>query len=221
MGILPVGLRAVGVRRPVLLRREARDTLGASTWGRAPLTDANTSRALLSRALARVAEQDADALRYVYRHTSSKLFGVCLRILHDRQEAEDVLQDVYLIVWRKADGFDPKRASPITWLAVLARNRAIDRLRARGDRIVTDVAEAEALPDTAPLAPTLIEADEDRARLAHCLDQLDPSHAGAVRTAFFEGVTYEALSQRLAMPLGTLKGWIRRSLISLRGCLEA
>jgi DNA-directed RNA polymerase specialized sigma24 family protein len=162
------------------------------------LTDANTNRALLSRALARVAQQDADALRYVYRHTSSKLFGVCLRILHDRQEAEDVLQDVYLTVWRKADGFDPQRASPITWLAVLTRNRAIDRLRARGDRVVTDVA-----------------------RLAACLDQLEPSHASAVRTAFFEGVTYEALSQRLAMPLGTLKGWIRRSLISLRGCLEA
>ena len=185
------------------------------------MVDANTSRALLSRALARVAQQDADALRYVYRHTSAKLFGVCLRILHDRQEAEDVLQDVYLTVWRKAGGFDPERASPITWLAVLTRNRAIDRLRARGGRVVADVAEAETLVDPAPLASTLVETDQDHARLAHCLDQLDPSHAGAVRTAFFEGVTYEALSQRLSMPLGTLKSWIRRSLISLRGCLEA
>ena len=185
------------------------------------MVDANTSRALLSRALARVAQQDADALRFVYRHTSSKLFGVCLRILHDRQEAEDVLQDVYLTVWRKADGFDPQRASPITWLATLARNRAIDRLRARGGRVVADVAEAEALADPAPLASVMIETDEDHARLTGCMDQLDPRHADVVRTAFFEGVTYEALSQRLAMPLGTLKSWIRRSLISLRGCLEA
>lgn len=204
----------------MLPRREARDTFAPTHAGRALLTDANTSRALLSRALARVARQDADALRYVYRHTSAKLFGVCLRILQDRQEAEDVLQDVYLTVWRKAAGFDPQRASPITWLAVLTRNRAIDRLRARGDRVVADVTEAEALVDPAPLASALIETDEDHARLVECLDQLDPRHAGAVRTAFFEGVTYEALSQRLAMPLGTLKSWIRRSLISLRGCLE-
>ena len=189
--------------------------------GRVILVDANTSRALLSRALARVAQQDADALRFVYRHTSAKLFGVCLRILHDRQEAEAVLQDVYLTVWRKADGFDPQRASPITWLATMARNRAIDRLRARGSRVVADVAEAEALADPVPLASAMIETDEDHARLVSCMDQLDPRHADAVRTAFFEGVTYEALSQRLSMPLGTLKSWIRRSLMSLRGCLEA
>ena len=205
----------------MLPRRVAHDRFVRRTPGRALLIDPDTNRALLSRALARVAQQDADALRYVYRHTSAKLFGVCLRILHDRQEAEDVLQDVYLTVWRKAGGFDPERASPITWLAVLTRNRAIDRLRARGDRVVADVTEAEALADPAPLASALIETDEDHARLAACLEQLDPRHAGAVRTAFFEGVTYEALSQRLAMPLGTLKSWIRRSLISLRACLEA
>lgn len=132
-----------------------------------------------------------------------------------------MLQDVYLTVWRKADGFDPQRASPITWLATLARNRAIDRLRARGGRVVADVAEAEAVADPVPLASAMIETHEDHERLISCMDQLDPRHADVVRTAFFEGVTYEALSQRLSMPLGTLKSWIRRSLMSLRGCLEA
>jgi len=183
--------------------------------------DADTSRALLSRALARVANRDSDALKYVYRHTSAKLFGVCLRILNDREEAEDVLQDVYLTVWNKAGQFDPERASPITWLVSLSRNRSIDRLRARGGRVMAAVDEAEALPDGAPLASTLIEDEDDRRRLEGCLDQLDPKHAGAVRTAFFEGVTYDALAKALSIPLGTMKSWIRRSLISLRACLEA
>ena len=183
--------------------------------------DADTSRALLSRAIARVANRDSDALKYVYRHTSAKLFGVCLRILNDREEAEDVLQDVYLTVWNKADRSDPERASPITWLVSMARNRSIDKLRSRGGRVMAGVEEAEAIPDAAPLASTLIETDEDRVRLDGCLDQLDPKHAGAVRTAFFEGVTYDALAQMIGVPLGTMKSWIRRSLISLRACLEA
>lgn len=193
----------------------------ASSPGNSLPMDVETNRALLSRAVERVAAHDQDALRYVYRHTSAKLFGVVLRILQDREEAEDVLQDVYLTVWNKAGRFDSAKASPITWLVALARNRAIDRLRARGGRIMAGVDEAEALPDPAPLVSTLLEVDEDKARLDGCLDQLGPRHAGAVRTAFFEGLTYEALAQAVGVPLGTMKSWIRRALISLRACLEA
>src|ERR1700681_4552817 len=87
------------------------------------------SRSQLVAALARVAGGDRAALRIVYQDTSAKLFGVCLRILNDRSEAEDVLQDVYVTVWRKAGTFDPGRASPITWLVAIARNRSIDKLR--------------------------------------------------------------------------------------------
>ena len=94
--------------------------------------DADATRSQLAAALVRVAGGDRAALRIVYQDTSAKLFGVCLRILKDRSEAEDVLQDVYLTVWRKAATFDPGRASPITWMVAIARNRAIDRLRARG-----------------------------------------------------------------------------------------
>ncbi|WP_370192282.1 sigma-70 family RNA polymerase sigma factor, partial [Aurantimonas coralicida] len=81
-----------------------------------------------------VAAGDRGALQAVYDLTSAKLFGICLRILGDREEAEDVLQDVYLIIWRKAESFDAGRASPITWLATIARNRSIDRLRQVGPR---------------------------------------------------------------------------------------
>src|SRR6202045_4917045 len=92
------------------------------------------NRSQLVAALARVAGGDRSALQIVYRDTSAKLFGVCLRILNDRSEAEDVLQEVYLTVWRKAASFDPARASPITWLVAIARNRSIDRLRAAAGR---------------------------------------------------------------------------------------
>lgn len=183
--------------------------------------DADANRALLTRALARVAQKDTAALKYVYRHTSAKLFGVCLRILNDTSEAEDVLQDVYLAVWRKADQFDPAKASPITWLVSLTRNRAIDRLRAGGGRVFVPVDAAEEAVDPAPSAVQEIETDEDRRRLERCLDALEPRHATAVRTAFFQGLTYDALAKAMGVPLGTLKGWIRRSLISLRACLEA
>src|ERR1700676_4555950 len=88
------------------------------------------NRSQLLAALARVAGGDRSALQIVYQDTCAKLFGVCLRILNDRSEAEDVLQDVYVTVWRKAATFDPGRASPITWMVAIARNRAIDRLRA-------------------------------------------------------------------------------------------
>src|SRR6266436_8129021 len=91
--------------------------------------DAEASRSQLAAALVRVAAGDRAALRMVYQDTSAKLFGVCLRILNDKSEAEDVLQDVFVTVWRKATGFDPGRASPITWLVAIARNRAIDRVR--------------------------------------------------------------------------------------------
>src|ERR1700731_2605277 len=96
--------------------------------------DADATRSQLAAALVRVAGGDRAALRIVYQDTSAKLFGVCLRILKDRSEAEDVLQEVYLTVWRKAASFDPGRASPITWMVAIARNRAIDRLRAAAGR---------------------------------------------------------------------------------------
>src|SRR6478752_72376 len=97
--------------------------------GLAGSTAADAARRQLAAALARIAGGDRAALQLVYRDTSAKLFGVCLRILRDRSEAEDVLQDVYMTVWRRAASFDEAVASPITWLVTITRNRSIDRLR--------------------------------------------------------------------------------------------
>lgn len=169
----------------------------------------------------RIAEGDRDALRQLYEATSAKLFAVCLRILADREEAEDVLQEVYVTIWRRADRFDADRASVAAWISTIARNRAIDRLRARGPLARSEpVEDLEIADERQAPADALLFAADDRARLAACLGELDERTRGVIRTAFFDGVTYEALAQRLGAPLGTVKSWIRRGLLRLRGCLE-
>jgi RNA polymerase sigma factor (sigma-70 family) len=183
--------------------------------------DAEVLRNQLSAALARVAAGDRAALRMVYQDTSAKLFGVLLRILNDRSEAEDVLQDVYVTVWRKAAGFDAAKASPITWLVTIARNRAIDRLRATGGSRRTEPIEAaDDVRDPAPAAVEHLERTQEQHRLARCLEELEARHAAAIRAAFLDGATYEELARRMSVPPGTMKSWIRRGLMKLRACLE-
>ena len=183
--------------------------------------DAEAARSQLAAALARVAGGDRAALRLVYRDTSAKLFGVCLRILNDRSEAEDVLQDVYVTVWRKAAAFDPGRASPITWMVAIARNRAIDRLRASAvSRRMEPIDAADAVSDPAPAASERVEMAQEHQRLAGCLEELETRHSAAIRAAFLDGATYEELAARMNVPLGTMKSWIRRGLLKLRACLE-
>jgi RNA polymerase sigma-70 factor, ECF subfamily len=183
--------------------------------------DADTTRSQLAAALARVAGGDRAALRVVYQDTSAKLFGVVVRILNDRSEAEDVLQDVYLTVWRKAASFDPARASPITWLVAIARNRAIDRLRASAaSRRMEPIEGAEDVQDSGASALELVAAGQEQTRLAGCLGELEERHATAIRAAFLDGATYDELAMRMRVPLGTMKSWIRRGLLKLRACLE-
>lgn len=187
----------------------------------APSLAQEAARKQLVAALARVAGGDRQALQFLYRETSAKLFPVCNRILLDRGEAEDVLQEVYIAVWRHAGAFDPKRASPISWLVAIARNRSIDRLRSRasaaGQRTIDEAAD---ISDSAPTPLAQLEISDEHRLLMDCLDELEPQHAGAVRSAFFDGVTYEDLAQRMNIPLGTMKSWIRRSLLRLRQCLD-
>ena len=183
--------------------------------------DAEARRRQLAAALRRVAGGDRAALRHVYAETSAKLFGVCLRILNDRSEAEDVLQDVYLNVWRKAASFDEARASPITWLVAIARNRAIDRVRSgAGARSSAPIDAASDVPDPTPLAAETIETAQDNRRLYSCLEELETRQQAAIRAAYMDGLTYEELAERSNVPLGTMKSWIRRGLAKLRACLE-
>ena len=180
---------------------------------------ADEARERLASALQAVAQGDRRAFHDVYQRTSAKLYGVCCRILGEGPEAEDALQEAYVNVWRRAERFDASRASPITWLAAIARNTAIDRLRARGNRPMAPIEEAFDLADDRPRADTLIEDAGEARRLHGCLGELQDRDGALVRTAFLEGATYPELAERAGEPLGTIKSRIRRALIKLRDCL--
>jgi RNA polymerase sigma-70 factor, ECF subfamily len=184
-------------------------------------TDLDSARrARLADALLRTGRGDRSAFETLYRATSAKLFGVCLRIFPDRAEAEEALQDAYLTIWNKAASFESGRASPISWLVAVTRNRAIDRLRARGRAGLAPLDEAAEVADPAPLADAqLLSGDEDRS-LHRCIDGLDGRDAHFIRSAFLGGATYADLATREGQPLGTVKSRIRRALIKLRACME-
>ena len=182
---------------------------------------ATEAREALREAMARLAAGDEAALEQIYAATRVKLFGICLRILGDRKEAEDALQDVYVNLWQRADRYDPDRASPISWLATFARNRAVDRLRTgkvRGGAV--PVEEAAPLHDQAPLADTLLVDAERDGQIHECIATLDERTQRYIRSAFFDGYTYAQLAETADVPLGTMKSWIRRGLQKLRTCLE-
>jgi RNA polymerase sigma-70 factor, ECF subfamily len=176
-------------------------------------------RARLAATLAEAGKGDVKAFEELYRRTSAKLFGVCLRIFADRSEAEEALQDAYITIWNKAASFDVSRASPITWLATVTRNRAIDRLRARGKAGFASLEEASEVADPAPLADARLLADADDQALGGCIASLEARDADFIRSAFLRGATYVDLAERENLPLGTVKSRIRRALIKLRECL--
>lgn len=173
----------------------------------------------LNQVLLQVAQGSQPAFAELYRLTSTHLFGVVLRMLHDQGEAEDALQEIYTSIWRRADTFEPARGSAMTWLITLARNRTIDRLRQHREAPL-DEAQALEIPDDAPSPAALAESSQERQRLEQCLDKLEAPQRSAIREAFFSGATYSELAARLRVPLGTMKSWIRRSLMQLKVCLE-
>ncbi len=176
---------------------------------------------LANSLLARIAARDRQAFEALYRLTSPRLLGICLRVLGDRAEAEDVLQEVYVAVWAKAEQFDARYSSAFTWLGVIARNRAIDHSRALPSALARAPIEViDEVHDSAPSPAARTEALADRARLDDCFAQLEPKRQALIRTAFFDGATYEELATRIGSPLGSVKSWIRRGLTQLRACLE-
>lgn len=173
----------------------------------------------LNDLLLAVAGGDNLAFEGLYRATSAKLFGICLRVLPQRAEAEEVLQEVFLGIWRKAEQFDASRASAMTWLSMMTRNKAIDRLRSNaGARAQTAIELDEIEGDSS--ASEVAEVAENQERIELCLGELEAPRRKLIRTAFFEGATYEELAERSGNPIGTVKSWIRRSLIKLKACLE-
>lgn len=162
---------------------------------------------------------DRDAFNSLYDATSAKLFGVCLRILNNRAEAEDALQDAFVRIWQKADSYAANGYSPMTWLITLTRNLAIDKLRAR-KAPARDIDDVPDLRDSGPTPEDAALASSERAQIDTCLDDLEADRSEAVRGAYLEGESYQELADRFGVPLNTMRTWLRRSLLKLKECLS-
>lgn len=184
----------------------------------------------LSTLLARAGLGDRAAFAKLYEGTSGHLLAVVLRIQRDRAQAEDLLQEVYVSVWKAAASFDAARSQPLTWLTHIARNRAIDSLRRAGTqpRLESTTRDAdddrpdatEALADENPGPLELLGRASDARELNHCMDHLSPPQRQSVALAFFDGLSHAEVADHLKQPLGTVKSWVRRALQTLKSCLD-
>ena len=167
----------------------------------------------------RIVARDEAAVAELYDRHCRLLFGLILRIIRDRSEAEEILQEVFVLVWTRAQTYNVSLGPPAAWLVRVARNRAIDRLRARGRRIMTPLDTiGEPADESASALDCMIET-EGETRIEYCLGRLSDGDATLIRTAFYEGATYSELAERSRQPLGTIKSRIRRAFLKLRECL--
>lgn len=173
----------------------------------------------MSSQLLRVAERDTTAFKFVYDATSSKLYGIILRILKRRDLADEVLQEVYVKIWERASDFNPAIASPITWMATIARNRALDEARRKRPDSIEDHPELVEIPADDPSALLIVMRGDDGRRLTECLARLDVTRRQMVVLAYCDGLSRDELALRYSQPVNTVKTWLRRSLAQLKGCL--
>jgi len=173
----------------------------------------------LARLIAAVATGDRMALRALYDAAAPKLLGIILRILRDRGAAEDALQEVFVRIWQRAGTYDPRTGPATAWLGAIARHKAIDRLRQDQATRLTQADEDwfERLADASDGEADLARRDA----LAHCLEAVEPAQRDCLVLAYCEGWSREELAARHDRPVNTVKTWLRRGLMSLRGCLEA
>ena len=172
----------------------------------------------LGELLQRVAAGDRAAFHLLYQAQSPRLYAVALRITRHSAQAADAVHDAFLQVWRNAARFDSGRGTPQAWLFGLIRYRALDIARRRGREVADDDLPEQADTDPDPL--TQLMASREASALHRCLLDLDDGRRKLVVMAFVEGLTHTEVAERVAMPLGTVKSWIRRSLQTLRNCLE-
>jgi len=173
--------------------------------------------------LVQLLKQTADGSRpsfaELYVLTSPKLYSLAYGILRSSGEAEDVLQEIYVAIWQRADQFDPGRGTAMTWLISLARNKSIDRLRQTRETTGeetdwTHIVDEQATPQEA------VGISQERRRLDGCIQKLEAPQRGVIVEAFYTGASYAELAARLSVPIGTMKSWVRRSLLQLKACLE-
>ena len=177
--------------------------------------------------LQRIAARDTAAVGELYDRHSRLLFGLILRIVRDRGEAEEILQEAFVRVWTRADSYDARMGGPLPWLVRVARNYAIDRLRARRVRAAVDapaidpaaVEAAVAAPGIQSPEAAVLDAEKQQT-LTDALASLPADQRQLIEAAFFEGYTHSELAHRFALPLGTVKTRIRAGMIAMRRKLE-
>ena len=167
------------------------------------------------------AQGDESALAAIYDRYRLILFGLTMRILHDRQEAEDCLQEAFLQVWRRAGDFDEARGRAFTWLVTIARSRALDRLRAAGSRARLATEAAATGRDEVSDAAADAQRSEQSATVRKALAELPEEQRNPLLLAYFEGLTQTEIATRMSTPLGTIKTRMRAGLIRLRELLGA
>ncbi len=169
--------------------------------------------------LRRCGRGDRAALRRIYDTEGPRMLGVALRILRRQQLAEEAVQDAFVQVWQRAESFDPERGAAKTWLYAVLRNRALNILRgeARTDLIEDFEAMGLASPEEDP--ESVMAQLSDAGALRRCLERLEPARRRAVVLAYMHGLSHGELAARVGVPLGTMKSWLRRSLLALRECL--
>jgi RNA polymerase sigma-70 factor (ECF subfamily) len=174
--------------------------LVAVAWGRGPGGEAVDRR---------------QALRALYDLCSGKVMAIALRLLGDRAEAEDVVQETFLELWRRTADYDPTRASPATWAVVIGRSRALDRLRARSSAARVATAQAAEPVDADP-GPQPVEVREDQRRVREALSVLPPEQREVIELAYFEGLVQSEIAARTGQPLGTVKTRVRLAMEKLQ-----
>jgi RNA polymerase sigma-70 factor, ECF subfamily len=181
-------------------------------------SDPSPDSLLLQQQLYRTARRDRAAFAALYTQTSAKLFGIALRIMREREAAEEVLQESFVAIWERAGDYDPARGSAMGWLVTILRHCAIDRLRRGAAQPESRSAPEDALATL--IAPERADSRAELRALQRCLDELDEQPRRAVLLAYCYGLTREELARRLAVPVGTVKSWLRRSLERLQRCLD-
>lgn len=184
------------------------------------MSQSNKNQDDLMRLLVAVSREDRYAFQVLYDSVSARMFGVCLKLAGQRELAEEALQEAFIQIWHRAREYHTDRGMPLGWMMSIARYRTLDMMRARKVRHNSGEQHLDYVEDEreGPLGESLRSAGN--AQLTGCLDELTDEQRDSILLSYYKGFTHDELAQTLSSPLGTVKSWIRRGLIALRGCLE-
>jgi RNA polymerase sigma-70 factor (ECF subfamily) len=184
--------------------------------------DAQADTSRLASLVRAMASGERDALAAIYGETVAKVFAIARGVLRSKEDAEEIVCDVYTQAWKNAASFDPARGSVMAWLAIMARNKALDRLRQRRDLVSIDGDENQELTAMAGQAPgpeDILQRFQSGSEVRRALQTLNPERRRLLGLAFFQGLSHSEIAQVVGMPLGTVKSHVRRALAALQTTL--